>query len=90
MLSLIYAFRSTTVVLGIAAFASLLNRTMANSGVNEYLLAHQLGHLANAIGVFTYAFSVLVIAYFYAGSIGETCFQNDLIGLNLACVLLSD
>jgi hypothetical protein len=67
MLSLIYAFRSTTVVLGIAAFASLLNRTMANSGVNEYLLAHQLGHLANAIGVFTYAFSVLVIAYFYAG-----------------------
>jgi membrane protease YdiL (CAAX protease family) len=84
MLSLIYAFRSATVVLGIAAFANLLNRLVANSGLREYLIGHQLAIIANAFDAFTYAAAVFLVAYFYAGFYWRDLFPERIRWLNMA------
>jgi hypothetical protein len=72
MLTIIYAIRSATVVFGIAAFATLINSLIANSGLREYLIYNQATipgslFLVNVLQSFTYAFAVLLVAYLYAG-----------------------
>jgi membrane protease YdiL (CAAX protease family) len=72
MLTLVYAIRSATVVFGIAAFGTLISRLVANSGLREYLILHQLSipgslYMVNALESFTYAFAVLLIAYLFSG-----------------------
>jgi membrane protease YdiL (CAAX protease family) len=72
MLTIIYAIRSTTVVFGIAAFGTLINRLVANSGLREYLILHQISipgslFIVNALENFTYGLAVLLIAYLFAG-----------------------
>jgi membrane protease YdiL (CAAX protease family) len=69
--NLIRAIRAATAVFGIAAIASLINRVIANSGLRDFLILHQLSipgslFFVHALESFAYAFAVLIIAYLFA------------------------
>jgi Type II CAAX prenyl endopeptidase Rce1-like len=65
------ALRATVLVFGISALATLANRAVANSGVNEWLLMNQLSFpgaiwFARVINTFTFGIAVVVIAFVVA------------------------
>jgi Type II CAAX prenyl endopeptidase Rce1-like len=80
---IISAVRAATVVFGIAALASLLNRMMANSGLREFLLMKQLSipgslTLVNGLESFTYGIAVVLVAYIFAARYWRELFPNKI------------
>ncbi len=61
------ALRATVLVFGISALATLVNRAVANSGLNEWLLMNQLSFpgavwFARFVNTFTFGIAVIVTA----------------------------
>jgi hypothetical protein len=65
------ALRATVFVFGISALATLANRAVANSGINEWLLMNQLSFpgaiwFARFINTFSFGIAVVLIAFVVA------------------------
>jgi membrane protease YdiL (CAAX protease family) len=79
--NIIRSVRAATIVFGIAALASLFSRLIANSGLRELLILHQLsipGSLIflSAMDSFAYAFAVLLVAYVFAANYWRELFPE--------------
>jgi membrane protease YdiL (CAAX protease family) len=92
--NLIIAVRAATAVFGIAAFASLLSRLIANSGSREFLLVHQLSIpgsllLVHALENFAYGLALLLIAYLFAARYWHQLFPDRIRWSVLALSLVA-
>jgi hypothetical protein len=85
MQNIIRAARAAAVVFGIAALALLFNRLIANSGLREYFILHQLNIPGSLVFIatldsFAYAIGVFAIAYVFAANYWRELFPNPFRG----------
>ncbi len=88
------AMRVVALVFGISALAALVNRGVANSGFNQWLLMQQQNlpgavSIASVIGTFTYGLAVLLVAYLVARNYWRELFPDRMRWLLFAGCLVA-